>query len=379
MRDKGPFVVYLAAMIALLGSILYFGWTRTWSALSVPTMSPAFADMRIIQGAIISVRQGLNPQIDNAGDVWHRQLNYPSFWVKIGEAVNLLDESRFMLVCSIVILGFLGVCAFQLYRFPSLGLLVASLSTAPLLGIERGNIDLIVFCLVFLFSLMLPRRWSPICLLIATALKLYPVFALSSFFIRRQFLLFFSSLIPAAAIFVWLMPELSIIRSQTPVSSHVSYGFPSVLKFIEWNHITPFAFAGFVAAVCVATLGLILCLRKWQCDRFHAGLAFNLFLSGASIYVGTFIFTSNMDYRLMFLILCIPFLQTNSVPFARVLIVLVILAMNELVLRAVLGPVVAGLAWVGKLGLFVAFSAYLMALAIASFEWRGYGAERRLP
>lgn len=72
----------------------------------------------------------------------------------------------------------------------------------------------------------------------------------------------------------------------------------------------------------------------------------------------------------MFLILCVPFLQTNSFPFARVLVVLIILAMNELVLHPVLGPVGLGLVLAGKLGLFVAFAAHLIALAIASFERR---------
>jgi hypothetical protein len=372
-----PFFLYLAVIVALASSIAYFGWVRTWSSAFVPTMYPPFADMRVIQGAIISVQQGLNPQINNAGDVWHRQLNYPSVWIKIGETLNLLDESRFMLVCAIVVLSFLGLCAFQLYRFPSLGLLLASLSTAPLLGIERGNTDLIIFCFVFLFSMLPQVRWSPISLLIGTALKLYPVFALSGLFIRRQFLLFFSSLMAAAAIFVWLKPELSNIRSPLGLS-YISYGLPIIFKLRETHQLPPLVFAGFVAALCAAILGLILCLRKWQCDRLHAGFAFNLFLSGASIYVGTFIFSSNIDYRLIFLILCVPALQTNLFPFARVLNVLVILAMNELVLRPVLSTVGVGLVWVGKLGLFVAFSAYLMALAIASVERREDGAKRRL-
>src|SRR6185369_10027272 len=100
--------------------------------LFFPTMSPAFGDMRIIQAAVISAREGLNPQIYNPSDVLQRPLNYPLVWVKIGEAVNLPDEALFMLVCSLVVLGFVGVCAFQLYRFPSLGLLFASLSTATL-------------------------------------------------------------------------------------------------------------------------------------------------------------------------------------------------------------------------------------------------------
>jgi hypothetical protein len=177
----------------LVGCISYFGWTRTWSAVFVPTMSPPFADMRVIQGAVISAKQGLNPHISNPNDPWKRLINYPLIWVKIGQAVNLPDESRFIQFCSLVILCFVGICAYILYRFPSFGLLACLLSTATLLGIERGNIDLIIYSLVFVFALVFPKTLSPVPIFVATALKLYPVFLLGVLLIKRQFLLFFPS------------------------------------------------------------------------------------------------------------------------------------------------------------------------------------------
>lgn len=37
-----------------------------------------------------------------------------------------------------------------------------------------------------------------------------------------------------------------------------------------------------------------------------------MFLSGAGIYIGTFIFSSNIDYRLIFLLFTIPFLLNQK-------------------------------------------------------------------
>ena len=77
--------------------------------------------------------------------------------------------------------------------------------------------------------------------------------------------------------------------------------------------------------------------------RQRQGTALNLMLVGASIYVGTFMLSSNFDYRLIFLIFCIPFLQTRPFPFARAVIVAVLVAMNETLIH--LGSNWPGISW----------------------------------
>src|SRR6516165_4101164 len=108
-----PFLLYLFAIVILVGCIGGFGWTRTWSAVFVdPMFPPPFADMRVIQGAVTSTDQGLNPQISNPNDPWHRRLNYPLIWVKIGQVLHLPDEARFILVCCSLIMCFAAICAY---------------------------------------------------------------------------------------------------------------------------------------------------------------------------------------------------------------------------------------------------------------------------
>jgi hypothetical protein len=365
MWRRVPFFLYLAVIVALTGCIAYVGWVRTWSSVFVPAWYPPFADMRLIQSAVITVvEHGLDPQVSNAGDPWGRAFNYPMLWVAIGKALNFTNESQFILICTALTLCFAGICAFLIFCFPSFGLLVSLVSTATLLGIERGNTDLVVFCLLFPAALWLPKLWSPIPLLLATVLKLYPVFALGALLIKRQFRLFAASLAVAAAIFACLWDQLATIRLNTPVSCWLSYGLASFADCIDntkfWRLVVTLGATG------IATLGLAHCFSRSNAVRPQQGTAFNLMLVGASIYVGTFMSSSNYDYRLIFLIFCIPFLQSRPFPFARAVIVAILVAMNETLITSWLKLAGLILVWLAEISIFVVFGAYLLALALAA-------------
>lgn len=150
-------LVYLAAIGTLLACIFYFGWSLTWAVFVPEPLSPSFADLRVIQAAVTSASQGLNPQISNPGT---SVLNYPLIWVKIGEILHFQNESRFIWICSLEVLCFVGFCVYLLHCFPSFGLLASLLSSATLFAIERGNSDLIIYCLVLLFVPIISKKLS---------------------------------------------------------------------------------------------------------------------------------------------------------------------------------------------------------------------------
>ena len=375
MQRRGPLIIYLAAMITLVGCVFLLGWTRTWSAVFVPAVFPPFADMRLIQGAVISAEQGAKPRMTNPKDLWQRRLNYPLIWIKIGKVVNLQTEARLILFSSMAVLFFGGVCAYMLYCFPSWGLLASVLSTATLFGIERGNIDLIMYCLVFLSALLFRQVVSPVPILVASALKIYPVFALVGLLIKKRFRLFFTALIFALGIFAHLGSDLAFIRSATPIFFDLSYGLISLNNFFSQRFMPSWMFPGSVAIIFAGTLIITLYLRTIEGICRQEGFEFNLFIAGSSIYVGTFIFSTNYDYRLIYLIFCVPFLQIRHFPFSGVLVILVIVAMNQLLVYPYSleeYPVLqaAGLAtnWFAKLTLFATFSAYLSVLVLTVFD-----------
>jgi hypothetical protein len=329
--------------------------------------------MRVIQQAVVSAREGLDPQVANPNDPWQRPMNYPKIWVRIGEALSLPDEPCFIAFCSLVLISFCGVCAFLLYKFPTLLFLASLVSTATLFGIERGNIDLIIFCLVFSFLLLMGNPLSPVLALIAVALKFYPAFCVSALLIRRHYLHFFVSAIGVIIILLY-SSDLAKIRLTTPTSTQYSYGLPSIAAIIEHHGWPGWYLAVLVSAVCAAIAALMPFLWKFA-DKPPAGFQFTLFLGGASIYVGTFIFLANWDYRLIFLIFCVPLLQAGRLPFGRSLVGVILLAMNELPLRALLGVPGLAMVWISKVGLFIVFSAYLNVLGISTIIGRREVAE----
>jgi hypothetical protein len=323
--------------------------------------------MRLIQGAVISATQGLNPHMFNPNDPWGRALDHPLIWVKIGEALNLPDEPRFIQFCILVILCFVGISAYILYRFPSFGLLACLLSTATLLGMERGNTDLIIYSLVFVSALMFPKTPSLIPILVATALKLYPVFSLVIFLIKKRFLPLLLSLIATLAIFAYMWDELAIIRSASldTGDSYLTYGFMSLAAYFSLQGL------GLAIVLCLAIFVVVLYLEKMKGlqrpgleDEFES----NLFIAGASIYVGTFIVSSNWDYRLMFLIFCVPFLGARPFPLSGFLVALIIVAMNDLVIHDLLGTTGRAIISFAKISVFVVLSAYLSLRLLAIFR-----------
>lgn len=375
MPRRLPLALYLGSLCILSLFLWRAGWARTWSALQVPAMMPIFADMRVIQAATELSRHGIDPQTHSLEPISAFPMNYPSIWIGIGEVLNLPAESHFLVVCVLVLLSFVGVGCFLLYRFPSYGLLACLLSTATLLGMERGNCDLVVFCLVFAFVIALPRNWSLVPLLLAIALKLYPVFAIAGYLIGRRYRILLFAVAAASVVFILYRHELAGIRAVTLQGSSfvISYGFPSLADYFVERRLSLWYFGLLVAIIGATTIFLTLILFRRPALALPEGQTFDLFVAGASIYVGTFILSSNWDYRLIFLVLCVPFLTAGSVRFGRFLAVLVIIAMNELLLRR-LG--VAGLAavWLSKIGLFVVLGSYLGSWSLRSL----YGQFRAL-
>jgi Glycosyltransferase family 87 len=366
MLRRTPFFLYLAAVIAVVSSIGSVGWLRTWSSLTVPSMYPPFGDMRIVQAAIISLQRGHDPHVSNVGDYWGRAFNIPTPWIAIGEALNFTNETHFIIVATVAMFIFVGICAYLLFRYPSFGLLASAVSTSTLVGIERGNVDLVLFCLLLPAALWLPKAWSPIPILAGTLLKLYPVFALAALYIQRHYRMLAVSIGFAIGIFAYLWNELASIQSATPVGCYFAYGISPVVKCFLLLGLPTWALVTTIAAVVAMTLVTAYFFSRSDAMWPQESPMFNLMLIGSSIYIGTFALTTNFDYRLIFLIFCVPFLCTKPFPLSGAFVATIVVAMNETLLMhwfGLSGHVVVELA---KISVFVVLGGYLSAIALKS-------------
>ncbi len=239
-------VVLFSIIIAMLGP------ESTWRLWNVPAMTPHFADLRTITGGAESYALGLDPMIKNPGDPWGRTMNYPRIWQSLYYFnIDQTHTTAFGLI--LVFLFFVGVvlvlpCA----SIPILFMVLAAVfSPATLLGIERGNIDLLIFFLVAVsvFFAARIRLFSFLLLLAAFSLKLYPIFGFAVFSRERKHVAttYFGALALILLVYVsFYYSDLILISSGTPRSTSLSYGLN-----VFWMRVASFnAGFGFVARAC---------------------------------------------------------------------------------------------------------------------------------
>jgi len=314
-------------------AIISFGWELTWKVLHIPTLSPVFADMRTIQGALLSVEQGYNPQQANPGDPWQRAMNYPSLWLVIARHLQFDNEVHFLIFVFSTIVAYLTACIFLLKTFPRFLMIAALFSGASLLAVERGNNDIIVFALLSV-GLTLPAVLvrSGV-LLISTVLKLYPMFAFLSLIKHPRQLLVGMTI--AVVYFIGIQPELQFIWRGNTAEGVLSYGIANLFRWITaqvGNELEPIAVGlGLIASLPVCLLFTRNTHIQPSPQREQKT---TLFLAGGAIFAGTYLTTLNWDYRLIFLIFCLPYILDIQQPLPRYsLVTCLLIASNIGILR----------------------------------------------
>ena len=288
-------------------SITCLGWTPTWKVLHIPTLSPMFADMRTVQGSLFSIQQGYNPQIENPGDPWGRAMNYPQVWSIIARFFHLGNESIFRLVVFSFIFAFLTSGFLLLRDFPSVYIMLTMFSGTTLLAVERGNNDLIVFSLLFV-GIYASNHYQRdfvqfLTFLLATILKIYPVFAIVSF-IKKPKLLFIS-IIATITYFVYIHNDLQVIKNGNTASGITSYGLENLIKLLPSRN---FIFTSLIIFLSLLLLIVLIKILQTEQEKQVSSTSISLFITGGSIFTLTYIISPNYDYRLIFLLLCLPFI-----------------------------------------------------------------------
>lgn len=303
-----------AAMVVLF---VFYGYERTWHLWYIPTMSPPFADARIITAGAESYALGDDPLRENPRDPWARRMNYPRIWVYLLVYLGI-DQSHTLAAGVILAMLFFSAIFLVIDEIDhrTAWLMTCGIfSPAALLALERGNNDLLIFFLMALAVAAAHRSTVATSLLIGSSfiLKLYPVFAVSVF-LRKQRKVFWGLLLASGAIAglyaILMIDELRLVRQLTPKPVELSYGLDVLWMRLE----RPFA-GIIVRVVSYAALLAITAFSFVHAGRRAAlspGVSRHLdaFRVGASIYVGTFLLGANWDYRMIFLLFVIPQLVT---------------------------------------------------------------------
>lgn len=303
----------LMAFAALCRS---YGCERTWQLWHIPTMTPHFADLRTITHGAESHALGLDPMLENPADPWQRRLDYPRVWqglYRLG-----VGPSHTTLLGGLLILMLLGGVCLILPDADDLVLaavFLALLSPAVLFGVERGNIDLLMFFLAAVAAVAVRRSAAAAAAVLAAGfvLKLFPMFGAVVLVRAGRTRFRRLALILAAVAVAYVLAtasDLVLMREASLRGTTMCYGLDVLGLKLGAVSAAAGRWARILSYVAVVVIGVTASLAALRPGRPWAerdeGLPLDAFRIGAAIYLGTFLFDVNWDYRLVFLILAVP-------------------------------------------------------------------------
>ena len=318
----------LVALIVLLALGNATSWDATWRAVGVTPLQPHFFDMHAVTDHAACAAKGFNAYESNSCS--EIRFNYPPIWLQLGKLGINGSHSEWLSIFAAFV-AFLVIAILLKGRSALDGVISSAVFLSPsvMMGVERGNIDLLILALVGLAALGyneagIRRAFgAALIALAAVILKLYPFFCIAVLArFNRRSLLFAIVLVTGSLIYLYsILDYLPIIRANTPTSFKLSYGYKVI--FLGLDHLRleahreilnlPDTWLPIVLLSAVIFLAVaVAILASARCETFcvisdsTSGAAF---LFGSGIFCGTYLLGSNFIYRLMFLSLCIPQLQ----------------------------------------------------------------------
>jgi hypothetical protein len=330
--------VAVLATLALYAALLVArGGAAQWGHLGVKQHDGPrpFEDMRSLTSAWECAHRGVHVLPENPCDPWGRAFDYPRIWL-LGSHLGLGQDATNALGILAAI-TFLVAVLLLVPRTESavFGVVVGAALCSPaiMLGVERGNIDLVVFALVVAALLVLRRGTAGVwgataLLLLGTALKISPVFALLVLLRRgRTGLVALGA--SAVAVGTYALVTLGDVHSLSRILPQPGSAYFGVRRFTQWVAFVVgwsdpvrgdvrISATGArlldIALVAILVAIALLVHRRWPLrtpgddDEPAIQQRVDLFVGGAAIYVFSYATVQRFDYALVPLIATLPLL-----------------------------------------------------------------------
>lgn len=310
---RGIKIMALAALwlvpLITLSRAFTSDWASVWQKFRFPVYWGPFMDLQAITSAVRTLEMGGNPILSNPADRSQRALPYPRIWLHLFSWAGINDSNVSIVGVSFCVVYLICLSWLIIGSRSALGaliLLVAGLSLSSFFAIERGNIDLFIFFLVFLGCAATNKFLKSGAYLAAAALKVYPIAALVVDMIRRPLKVSIVSIgatLSAIALFAWRWRELKTIQHTAPINAYFAFGTLSLkaqAASMSWK-----------LQACSCLVAALIAIAAWLARPNLDESALNskfweFFLIFGGIYVFTFAVGSNYNYRLIFLVPTLP-------------------------------------------------------------------------
>ena len=316
-----PFGIVLVYIFILFFSEFHLGSYAVIGSYFRIHPIPYFVDLKILLCGIDAIREGADPYtvICYQGSPF---FNYPYIW-------GFLSFFPFITTSNLIYIGLglalilFSVLYFYIGKINFFGAIVYTflfVSPAIMLGVERGNCDLIIFILllipifnknnIVLFSFIV---------LITSFLKLFPIGSIFCILNNvnnrvKKSLWSFVSVILIFLMYLILMKENIIMVSQKTPRPYggVSFGIgeiPSMFinYFKNYPSLKVFIFIIFIVLFLFTFIIFYhIVQKKIKTPLVDSGSKGISYLIGSGIFITTYLIGYNWEYRLIFLLFTIP-------------------------------------------------------------------------
>jgi hypothetical protein len=211
-----------------------------------------------------------------------------------------------------------------------------------MLAIERLNIEIIIFILIYFLASSNSFKNQFILYLIAVYGKLYPIFSVFIFLkkIKILILMIFLSFL----LLFFIREEIFLlIKNGNEVALNIAYGVPALTKgmwyyskklgyFLNDENYRSFKYIMIFLASIYATFIILIKFKFGDKSVLKTiSLEEKLFICGGGIFIGRFINFSNIDYGLIFLVFTLPYLLKDKITYWKIiLLVLIAISFNSI-------------------------------------------------
>lgn len=324
-------------------------WTSFWGFLNIPASEP-FSDFKALNIFLEYKKNGFNPYFKNPmSDPVHMFMIYPSIWLNIFDYLNLKNDLNFQITVFLILFTYFFVLVDLFLRIKNTYFkylfLIFFFSTSNFLLIERLNVEIILFCLIY-FALVNQGFFKQfIFYLLGVMLKIFPIFSIFMFIEKKKS--FFIVLLFSIIYLFIVRDEINFIKNNVIEYALIfAYGTLSISKaiyfystefdlFINDGNYSIFKNTMIFGMGLISTI-IVLSRLRINREKILGKITINerMFLAGGGIYIGTFIFSANIDYRLIFLLLTVPYiLDTTKKNYLLLYTICLVVCFNSLIIE----------------------------------------------
>lgn len=345
IKNNSFLLFFLTILIYFILTILYH---NGYSWIIPESGPPGFYDLRVVLESTDCYNKGYDPYITTNKDCPHLY-NYPFVWIWLTNVFKLTIQNVYLIGFGMIFSFVLSISfLFRKITLSNLILLVITLISPPiLLLLDRANIDIIIFILLLIASYYLRSgnithtkvHFSYLLILIATMLKIYPVFILGLILIDRidikhKYIVVVYSTITLSLYTFLNLKEILVLLGNTPHPSELAFGKNVLIQeFLSPSKLVYFSFLPFIVMMLIVFYKRVFfkqLVTRLQLDTSNEG---KLFFGGVLLFTGTYFFGNNWDYRLVFAIFFLPYLFSDHIKnndlnkFKNIFIVLLVIVL----------------------------------------------------